>query len=96
MSALPKDALAMSGMSKQRAGEVVIATDRWVKYRVPVVKSSMRIMSVDSQIASTGGGSTQAVDSSDEWWPRKVRPWTVGCWLENAELLCEAGETWEA
>ena len=82
-------------MSTQRAEEVVIATDRWVKYRVPVVKSTMRIMSVDSHVAA-GNSGTQAVDGSDEWWPSKVQPWSVGCWLENAELLCDGGETWEA
>jgi len=96
LPALPEEVVATSGTSKRRAEEVVIATDRWVKYRVPVVKSTMRIMSVDSHIASPDDGSTQAVDSSDEWWPSKVRPWSVGCWLEDAELLCEAGETWEA
>jgi len=95
LSALPEDAVVTSGMSTQRAEEVIIATKRWVKYRVPAIKSTMRMMSVESHNASAGNNSTQAVDSSDEWWPSAVRPWTVGCWLENAELLCEAGETWE-
>lgn len=93
LTTLPEDAVATSGMSEARTKEILIATDRWVKVSVPVKRSKMKIMSVESRKLEVG--SREAMEA-EKWWPQSLAPLKMGCWLEHAELVCQTEEVWDA
>lgn len=80
-----------SGLKADRAKEILIPTERWVKAEVPITKSKVRGMWVD--VHQEAEGSVEAIEA-EKWWPRIV-PWRVGVWLEGVEMTIQTLETWE-
>lgn len=91
LPSLESDKVLSSGFKEGRAAEILVSTDRWVKAEVPIKKSKMRAMWVEVHHAKTG--SVEA-EKAEEWWPRIV-PWSIGFWLENAEMEISTLETWK-
>lgn len=88
---LAKSQLAMSGMDGARTAEIVVSTDRWVKSSVPINKSRMRAMWVEVHTPERG---TMEAEENERWWPGGNVPWSVGFWLEAAEMVISTEEVW--
>jgi hypothetical protein len=87
---LAPDKVPTSGFDEVKSSEILIATDEWVKADVPIKKSKMRAMWVE--VHHSKAGSDEA-EEAEKWWPSIV-PWSVGFWLENAEMTISTLETW--
>lgn len=83
-------------MEEKEQAEAVLAvgTDLWCEFQVLVNTKKARGCWVDMHVPKAG---TEEERDMQEWWPvgREFQPWSVGVWMENANITVEEGKEWK-
>jgi hypothetical protein len=71
-----------------------VGTDEWCEFKVWMKTSKFRACWV--KLDSHEQGSEEEAEAQ-RWWPQGPawKPWAVGVWMEQADLLCEEGTKWK-
>jgi len=79
---------------EQAEAALAVGTNQWREFRVLVGTKRARGCWVDVHTPKAGS-KEQTVTQG--WWPvgREFRPWSVGVWMEEADVRVEEGMGWE-
>ena len=63
---------------------LLAGTDRWCAF--PITTYVPRVRGCWVTVHEPGKDDEKAAEEVAKYWPRGVKPWSVGAWLEDAEL----------
>ena len=83
-------------MEEEEQAEAMLAvgTDQWCEFRVLMSTKRARGCWVDVSVPKAG---TEEEIATQDWWPvgREFRPWSVGVWMEDADVRAEEPRKWK-
>ena len=93
-SALSAPPEAFVEETEQAEAVLAVGTDMWCEFRAIVSTKRARGCWVDVHVPKAG---TEEAKTTQEWWPaeREFRPWWVGLWMEEADMLVEESKEWK-
>jgi len=93
-SALSASTHAFVEEEEQAEAAIAVGTDQWREFRVLVGTKRARGCWVDVHVPKAG---SEEENGSQVWWPAEpeFRPWSVGLWMEDADMSIEEGIGWE-
>jgi hypothetical protein len=73
---------------------VAVGTDEWCEFKVDVRTRKARGCWVSVDSLKQG---SEEEEEARKWWPQgdTWKPWSVGLWMEDADLLVEVGTKWK-
>jgi len=79
---------------EQAEAVLAVGTDLWCEFQVLLSTKRARGCWVDMHVPKAG---TEEERAMQEWWPaeREFRPWSVGVWMEDANIAVEEGKEWK-
>ena len=79
---------------EQAEAAFAVGTDQWREFQVLVGTKRARGCWVDVHVPKAKREEQKAIQ---RWWPveREFRPWSVGLWMEEADMSIEEGIGWE-
>ena len=93
-SALSAPAAAWVDDLEQTEAIVAAGTAEWCEFQVPTATSRARGCWVTLHAPEPG---SEEEREAERWWPqgRACQPWSVGVWLEEADLSADEGKKWK-
>ena len=79
---------------EQAEAAFAVGTDRWREFQVLVGTKRARGCWVDVHVPKAESEEQRV---TQRWWPvePEFRPWSVGLWMEEADMSIEEGIGWE-
>lgn len=75
---------------------LLCGTDRWCSFPIDAYVRRARGCWVKVHEPGKGDeGATRAAEQPDRYWPQDVRPWSIGAWMEDTEMIVPTPLEWK-